>query len=222
MDAPLSTPSHILDQTTELGGRTQGILFSAPDDRTGNRSRPPFFTVIPQDPHQLLPLCLLEQLGCGRTGRAHSHVERAVRSKAESAVRTVELERGASDVGEHGRGWAKPESPQNQRQPIEGLLDELHTIAEGPESLTSPGKGLGITIDADEPEPGLRPEQSLGMSSKTDRRVDQQTRPGRHKELHHPIGEHRQVFGGHSRPPSQLQLREFLEFLITQRRLLEE
>jgi hypothetical protein len=30
------------------------------------------------------------------------------------------------------------------------------------------------------------------------------------------------VIGGHSRPPSQLQLREFLEFLIAQRGLLEE
>jgi hypothetical protein len=30
------------------------------------------------------------------------------------------------------------------------------------------------------------------------------------------------VFGGHSRPPSQLQLRELFEFLIAQRRFLEE
>ncbi len=85
-----------------------------------------------------------------------------------------------------------------------------------------PGQGLGITIETDELEPGLRPEQSLGVSSETDRRIDQQTWAGRRKQLHHPIGEHRQVFGGHSRPPSQLQLREFLELLIAQRRFLEE
>ena len=46
VDASLSTTDHILDQTAELGGRTQGILFATPDDRTGNRSGPPFLAVV--------------------------------------------------------------------------------------------------------------------------------------------------------------------------------
>jgi hypothetical protein len=60
------------------------------------------------------------------------------------------------------------------------------------------------------------------VPSKANRRVDQQTGAGRSEQLHNPIAEHRHVYGGHSRPPSQLQLREFLELLIAQRRFLEE
>jgi len=78
VDASLSTTHHILDQTAELGSRTQGLLFAAPDDRTGNRSGSSLLAVVAQDPHQLLPLRLLEQIGCGGTGSTHAHVERTI------------------------------------------------------------------------------------------------------------------------------------------------
>ena len=222
VDASLAAAFHVLDQTTELGGRTQGILVAAFDDRTGDCPGPPFLAVVAQNSHQLLPLRPLEQVGCGGTASAHAHVEWAICGKAESTLGTVELERGTSDVSKHRHGRTKPESPEDQRQPVEGFLDELHTVTKGLEFLPGPGEGLGITIETDELKFGLRSKQSLGMSSETDRRVDQQTRAGGREQLHHPSGEHREVIGVHSRPPSQLQLREFLEFLIAQRRFLEE
>ena len=222
VDASFAAAHHILDQTAELSGRTQRMSFATFDDRTGNRSGPTFLAIVAQNSHQLLPLSVLEKVGCGGTASAHAHIEGTILGKTEPALGTVELERGTPDVCEHGHGRAKSESPENQWQPVEGLLDELHTVTEGLEILTGPGEGLGITIETDELKPGLRSKQSLGVSSKADRRVDQQTGACRSEQLHHPIAEHRQVYGGHSRPPSQLQLREFLELLIAQRRFLEE
>ena len=61
-----------------------------------------------------------------------------------------------------------------------------------------------------------------GVPAEADGGIDEQTRRGRRQQLDHPIGKHGDVDGAHRCPPSQLQLREFFEFLITQRRFLEE
>ena len=198
VDASFAATDNILDQAAELGGRAKGGLLTAPDDGACDGTGPAFLAVVAQDPHQLLPLRLLEQIGCGWTTPPHTHVEGAVSGKAEATLGTVELERGATEIGEHRRRSTEPESPENQRQSVEGLLNELHTVGESLESFAGPGEGLRITIESDQLELRLRPQQSLGVSPETDGRVDQQPWSGGHEKLHDPIGEHRQVIGGHS------------------------
>jgi hypothetical protein len=201
-------PKHALDQATQLSGRAQGRVLASCDDGAGDRPRTPLLPKVAQDLHQLIPFQALEKIRRGRALNAHSHVEGAIGLEREAPLRVIELKGRAPEIGENHRWWFQAEAFDDLRQSVEGLLDQSHPLTENLQSLTGTGQRTGVTVEPDKPEVGFFPEQCPRMPSQADRGVDYKSRGGRRKKLHHPVGKDRQVFGGHFRPPLQLQLRE--------------
>ena len=208
VNATAVIPKHTLDQTTQLSGRTQGRVLASFNDGAGDRPRPPLLPKVAQDLHQLIPFQALKKIRSGRALHAHSHVEGTIGLEREASLWVIKLERRAPEVGEYRRRRFQVETFDDLRQLVESLLDQSHPITENPQSLTGTGQRTGVTVEPDKPGVGVFPEQCPCMPSQADRGVDNKSRGGRRKKFHHAVGKNRQVFGGHFRPPSQLQLRE--------------
>jgi hypothetical protein len=208
VNATVVAPKYALDQTTQLSGRAQGRVLASFNDGAGDRPRTPLLPKVAQDLHQLIPFQALKKIRSGRALNAHSHVEGAIGLEREASLRVIKLERRAPKVGENRRRWFQVETFDDLRQLVEGFLDQSHPITKNPQSLTGTSQRMGVTVEPDKPEIGFFPKQCPRMSSQADRGVDDEPWGGRRKKLHHAIGKNGQVFGGHFRPPSKLQLRE--------------
>jgi hypothetical protein len=155
---------------------------------------------------------------------AHSHVERTVLAKRESALRAVELDRGHAEVGQDAVG---------PRGALEGAIEiaevrfeEGDAIAKPRETLPRRRQGLGIAVESEEADPRTALEERGGVAAGTERGVDEEAAPLGREDPNDVVEKNGNVqFNRRSPVDSQQQFRELVVVLGTEvfgRELLRE
>ena len=110
----------------------------------------------------------------GRVG-VHPHVQRRVGGVAEAAVGAVELQRGDPEVEQHALDLGDAEPVEDLGQFVEDGRDEGGAVGEagGLDPAGRLGAGVGVAVEADQPEAGVGVEQGQGVTGQSERGVDQ-------------------------------------------------
>ncbi len=160
------------DGGCELGCGCDGLLLSCCRNCSCDSSCPPFPSVLPEDPYQLLFRQRIDQIGRGGLqARVHPHVQRPVQPKAESTSPCGQLFERCAAVEQDPVHRANTKLVEYHLQSSVVVVDQSHPPMAG-KTLSCSFNRLGISVDPD--QPSFRAdafENRFRMSARPDRRI---------------------------------------------------
>ena len=145
-------------------------------DRRGDAGGEALLAVDPEHARQILRRVGVDDVGGGAPGaRVHPHVQRGVGGVAEAAVGAVQLQRGDAEVEQDALHLVDAEAVEDVGQLVEDGGDQGGAVgvAGGLDPAGGLGAGVGVAVQADQPEAGVGVEQRQRVAGQPERGVDE-------------------------------------------------
>ena len=166
----------VADQLGQPGGVREGLPGPLALDRGGDPGGEPLLAVDPQHAGEVLRRVGVDDVGGGaRGGRVHPHVQRGVGGVAEAALGPVELQRGDAEVEQHALHLGDAEPVEDVGQLVEdgGHEGDPVAVAGGLDPAGGLGAGVGVAVEADQPEAGVGVEHRQRVAGQAEGGVDE-------------------------------------------------
>ena len=147
IDARTVRRQHVANDRSESCRRGDGRHAASGNNRTRDAAGRAFFTEVEQQVGKLALRQRVDQIGCGRAGTIHPHIQRAIATKREAASRFVELIGGHAHVQHHAVKSGNAALGQQVEHVAELAVDQMQAAWEPGGEAGAAGDGVRIAVD---------------------------------------------------------------------------